>query len=1075
MGWFVMSHPSESGSRVIICRGARATERRLLHELDVSISGSVEELARPVRIVVPSKSLRRHLLRTIAQRNGAAVGIEVTTLFGLALQIAASCGQQAPRADDGFQVLVRRLAGASPVLHSGLDGLSDGYDAVVGAVRDLLDAGFLPGNEDGVLERLDDLASEVASERVERARSLVLLASASFDAADAMGLPRSLRALQLAEEALSLHGEQVLPTRALLVHGFADVTGVAADLLVTLVRTVGGTVLLDRPPDPSDSGRADAGGSYLGRIEERLRHLEIEEDAIVDEPPCVELAEAPDGESEARWVAERVRTLLDEGATAEHIGIVGRTLEGMASALRRHLRRLGIPFSGEGATVPGAGETRRLQRLVEVLERGPSSEIDLWLEARAEHARTCELLLGLRVLGVSRVTDLARLPMSESQRGVVLPLAVGPDDEVDDVESSRRLSPGVLRAATAEAEAFVKLVEQWPARAPAQEHRKRTVELVTTLAWPDSSMPARTVLTVVDALCREFPDDFELTVDEWRKLLGDRLKACGQQEIGGRGRGVQVLTVMEARARTFDHLFVVGANRGIFPRLANEDPMLAEAVRVRLAADVLPEMPVKGRSADEERYLFAQLMSSAPQVTVSWKAFGSEGTMAPSPFVDRLRSSEVIGDPLSVSPLWTSEEPVRRARTSYELAVDVAGRDGLAELKAPLEAALAEGRGDAGVDWMEVSPESAASARIDLIRAVEHPQSAAAVSPWFGLTNADHGDGREPLWVTHAERIGTCPWRAFVERRLGVLPLPDPLLGLPGIDGPLVGRVVHEVLESVAAETVEAGGTLDAAVARSPSSISWPDAAALEEMVTTAAQRVAAKAGLAPVGMAPLLAARSRELLAVARRLDWEGGSLAGVVGLEVEGEADVDGWPGRLAFRADRLDVRGGTLELVDYKTGKPLSEAKGEDTRRRHLRAKVSRGRVLQAAAYACAAGAEAARGRYLYLKPDDEWTDEVRVLEVESGDDEVQRALATAIDAISAARSLGVVFPRVEEADGRPAEHCRSCPVAEACRRDDSGFRRGLVAWMSAADGARDDDAATASRKLWWLGFERPEEVE
>ncbi len=36
-----------------------------------------------------------------------------------------------------------------------------------------------------------------------------------------------------------------------------------------------------------------------------------------------------------------------------------------------------------------------------------------------------------------------------------------------------------------------------------------------------------------------------------------------------------------------------------------------------------------------------------------------------------------------------------------------------------------------------------------------------------------------------------------MEHRLGVLPMPDPLLGLPGIDGPLVGQVVHGVLEDI--------------------------------------------------------------------------------------------------------------------------------------------------------------------------------------------------------------------------------------------------------------------------------------
>jgi RecB family exonuclease len=310
-----------------------------------------------------------------------------------------------------------------------------------------------------------------------------------------------------------------------------------------------------------------------------------------------------------------------------------------------------------------------------------------------------------------------------------------------------------------------------------------------------------------------------------------------------------------------------------------------------------------------------------------------------------------------------------------------------------------------------------------------------------------------------------------VERQLRVLPMPDPLLGLPGIEGSLVGRVVHEVLDGLAAGAGARAGPLKDAAGRRPAAIAWPGAGALEELVAAASNRVAARAGLAPVGMAPLLAARAGELLQVARDLEWSGGPVNGVVGTEVEGAAEVDGWPGRLAFRADRVDRRDDALVLVDYKTGKPLSEAKGEAKRREHLLTKVARGRVLQAAAYARAAGVARARGRYLYLKPNEEWSDEVRELVVEGDDDDLVAAFSGAVTTVAGARERGVAFPRVEEADGRTAEHCQYCAVAEACRRDDSGFRRSLVAWMNRrTEGTEGDDAASA-RRLWWLGFDRP----
>ena len=206
---------SDTRSRVITCRGARAAERRLLEEID-RLAGigawKNSETAAGGRSV--DAVCRHHLIRAIARSRGAVAGLQIQTLFGLALETVARSGLEPPRADAGFEVQVRRLAAAEPTLRGSLDGLTDGYDAVVGAVRDLLDAGFLPGNEDGVLERIEDVAGEVAPERLERSAALVRLAAAAFDEAEELGLRRSTRALQLAEDALQMAGPDLLPTRS---------------------------------------------------------------------------------------------------------------------------------------------------------------------------------------------------------------------------------------------------------------------------------------------------------------------------------------------------------------------------------------------------------------------------------------------------------------------------------------------------------------------------------------------------------------------------------------------------------------------------------------------------------------------------------------------------------------------------------------------------------------------------------------------------------------------------------------------------------------------------------------------
>ena len=399
-------------------------------------------------------------------------------------------------------------------------------------------------------------------------------------------------------------------------------------------------------------------------------------DTSRDEAPKIRLAEAPDIESEARSIADRIRTLIDSGIEPEDIGVVSRALEGMVLPLRRHFRRLGIPFSGCGATVPGGGVGRRLSRLADLLRMADGTDVDLWIEARGNTKGRTELLLGLRVLGLLRVTDVFRLAADGvPANGVTLPIAVSEEEESDGGDGERRVLPAsALEQAAKDAGRLLKVFGRWPENARARNHRRRTIEVVDAIDWNQDSPERERAIGCLDALCRELPSELEVGRSEWLKLVADRLQRAGEVAAGGRGAGVQVLTVVEARARTFKTLLVAGVSRGVFPRVVHEDPMLPEAVRARLAADVLPEMPVKGRSADEERYLFAQLLSSSPEVELSWHVYGPDGTLTPSPFVDRLRLREDVGDPETVPQLWPVEDSAPRPRPAYELAVLAAPR-----------------------------------------------------------------------------------------------------------------------------------------------------------------------------------------------------------------------------------------------------------------------------------------------------------------------------------------------------------------------------------------------------------------
>src|SRR5262249_22152963 len=140
------------------------------------------------------------------------------------------------------------------------------------------------------------------------------------------------------------------------------------------------------------------------------------------------------------------------------------------------------------------------------------------------------------------------------------------------------------------------------------------------------------------------------------------------------------------RARTFDHLFVLGLNRDVFPRIVREDPLLPDALRAVLRG-VLPDVPIKATGFDEERYLFAQLLSAAPAVTLSWQAADDDGKpLAASPLLSR---SPGGGAPAIAPALYSpaahplpqrSARPARPAIEEAILAGLHAGRERLRPL-----------------------------------------------------------------------------------------------------------------------------------------------------------------------------------------------------------------------------------------------------------------------------------------------------------------------------------------------------------------------------------------------------------
>jgi hypothetical protein len=1071
---FAASSERQADERVLIAPGARAAEALLVREIAADGALARERpvlFAQPLRVIVPSRSLREHLAAQLAAAHGALAGVVVQTLRGLCHELLRGDEQPLRSSDAIAPILIRRAAAGSPVLREALASLEDGFGVAEATVRDLLDAGLTAENAEAAREAL---GSAVGASGAERALAVLDVALSAAHETRALGL--AARAALFARAAERVRAGAIR-ARAIWVYGYADVTGVQLDVIEALVKTAGARVILDHPPDPTALAGEALGTVFTERL--RLRLGASGRQTCPPQPPAeITLLRAAGATAEVRALAERVRAAIAAGVAPESIAIVARDMGPYRFALSTQLRRLAIPFSGGQGFLETAG--RRLEALLAWLEQGARTPTDLWLEAHDSLRDADDLRVAFHGIGAGRLGDVASLDLElllEEDDHYVLPLrrahvAVGPgasegsseSDEADPEEvAEEHPAPGTKLAAKRR-----KVKRAWLEQAIGASRRAlevhnalgneqtlaeasaRLTQFVTReLRWRHDT-PGRSALAdAIAALEESAPRGFAVRGEELRVLLRRALRGLGVAPLGGSGGGVRVLTVTEARGRTFARVFLIGANRDVFPRPYTEDALLSDAVRARLEA-VLPDIPIKRRAVDEDRYLFAQLASAAPFVQISWQGVSDDGKERPtSPLVSRLEASDTQVQ--TAGPAW--EAPADGPLPACEHALRAALAGAHREAAEAREVSLGSGGG------------VAARARRAALAELEAPAATGLLGPFFGFVG-DRVDMRD-LSVSRLEGAVRCGWQVFLEHVLGIEPPVDALAALPEITGLLLGNTVHGALEEVARRAGVPGGiSLEAACGEAARSVAWPSPAEAEKILLQAARRVAREEGIVLPGFAQLLARRARQVLTRAGEVDWPSGLRSGVLGVEVTGTRTLEegAEPIRITFRADRADRSETGVELTDYKTGKPFTSAGDARKREETLRKRVASGELLQGAAYALGVG-EGGRGRYLFARPD---VPPDRAEVAIRADANLALAFDGAVATIVRAWRAGAFVPRLAKKGGSDESGaCANCRVAEGCLRGDTTARLRFARWRDAAPRPDEAPELAAARALLALG--------
>ncbi|MFN7965950.1 MAG: PD-(D/E)XK nuclease family protein [Acidobacteriota bacterium] len=1024
---------------LVAARGPRAAQDQLLRDLAQTLDPEAlapGALSMPVRVITATGALRRQLAHRISRLNhGAAVGVQVVTLWALARQVLRAAGES-PRAGDSLlSLLVARRVMANTSLSSMLNPFEDGPRAATPAIRDLLSAGLA-----SAVTVKTVLAELGRSDNHTRARALVEVAASVSETTMQLGVPRFGAQVRHAAELLRRSGPSLLPTRAVLVIGFADAPGDALSLLQALCALAPATAYLDLPNDPAATSTEDLGARFARRFATRwLPDAEWIDAPAIAGASQVALVDAAGVDAEVREIAARIRALLDDGVMAESIAVVARGLEPYALAWRRHAEALGIPFSG-GDTPKGITVfERRLQSFVRVMRDGPRAGIDAWFDAGFVHgiaANNDDLRLGMRALGVSRLEEAAALDIARElggQESLALPvrrglMEVGEETERRVIVSRRHVKASALSATVSAVGNTLSRLQR------RSESLQQHAELVRQTVAPLPQRERDAITDACDTLLALVGPEFSIQRDEFLRLLSDALTSQIDRRLGGDGGGIQLLDTARARGLSFAHLFVLGVNRDLFPGALHDDAMLDDAVRDTLRR-ALPDLALKSWRHDEERLLFASLMAAAPNITVSWQRADDDGKeRAASAFVERLLLAD---EALSVDHVpraridqltrWT----VRTARESLQLAA--LSRDDV-RFAALLPPALNE-----GYQRFAASPQQpsntdpraliahVARGRIAVLGEQEPDyETSRQFGPYLGFAGAvlqSIDPRRGPQAVTTLESIARCGWQALLANFLKLECPPDPGGDLPTIGGWLVGDAAHRALQTLYERRI------------GDQSPTRPTDDEIRLAAHDAALAVAHENGVRLSGLIDVLSSRAAAMARNAITLEWDKGFESVVAHVEYDSSTTLTATHGNqpLRFRADRVDRVGASTRFTDYKTGKPPSPAKGEKFRSDALLKAIQAGTKLQAAIYALSQ--PGAVGRYLYIDPElDKGCVEYSV---DHESPEAKAAIASAA-LLTTALQAGVLLPRLLDRNDQTPITCDHCDVRAACSQYDTGVR-------------------------------------
>ncbi len=531
-----------------------------------------EGCAAESKLIVPTVSMARHLLHTLARRGLVVPGNLIQTIDEVVRAATPGAREVSPAMEEFL--LREALRQTSPAAFSGLEASPGLRRRIAESMQEFWAAGADNLQLDGLVKGSLQGAFLTVFRRFEE-----LLADA--------GLVHSNQ--RIAQAAAAFRRGGAAAVKRIYLDGFVRFTKQERTLVEALAEQAE-SIVIAMPDGLAPYPFQEMGSRFLPNA---VRPAP---------PPKIAAADSLRGE-----VMEIARRILDDGRPFRHFGVVLRSQPRYAPLIEEIFGVLRIPFRmRSGRKLAGHGVVRYLRRWLEAISEGFPVEAVLEL--------VCSPLSP-----VGGFTDAFDFTVREKLPGAGLDLlrteAAGRADILKLLDSLPTYGERLCeRRSGAE---WAQIVRELRSRLlrrmkPVPDVEIERVLVMKERAWAETQFDA--ALNAAADL-RLGPADEPIDFAAFVERLDEVLAAAPAAATDDRRDVVHVLSVHEARQWVLPVVFVCGLVEGWFPRKPAQDVFFSDAARARLAKRGI-ELRTAADRAEDEKFLYRMALTRATEKLV---------------------------------------------------------------------------------------------------------------------------------------------------------------------------------------------------------------------------------------------------------------------------------------------------------------------------------------------------------------------------------------------------------------------------------------------------------------------------